>query len=261
MTDVLVPREAASVILLRDGERGPEVWLMRRVVSMAFAAGMYVFPGGKLDADDRETGRFIGKATLARRSAQLGVRMDVAGALVGAAARETFEETGVLLTDQPTVATSEQRQAVESGDYAFSELLSSRGVRVDGQGIIPWARWITPPQEPRRFDTFFFVARMPSGTDPRADTGEAAEAGWVDVNQALDEVNRGARAMLPPTFSNLMDVREHRSVAEVLDVASTRTVAPVHPDLEWPPGGGLRVHLGDGRTVVMTPEAMSRILK
>lgn len=257
MTDVPVPREAASVILLRDGDCGPDVWLMRRVVSMAFAAGMCVFPGGKVDPDDAAAGKSVGEALLVRRGEQLGVSAEKAGALVGAAARETFEETGVLLVDRLSVTVSQERLAVENGDTAFSTLLSSRGAAIDGNGIAPWSRWITPPQEPRRFDTFFFVARMPEGSEPRAETGEAAEAGWVDVRQALDEVRRGERAMLPPTFSNLMDVLEHGSVSSVLDAAASRIIAPVRPEVEWTAEGGLLVHLGGGRSLEMTPEAMS----
>jgi 8-oxo-dGTP pyrophosphatase MutT (NUDIX family) len=186
-------REAATVVLLRDGEMGLETWLLRRVPKMAFAAGMSVFPGGAVEPDDTLATAVTGSVAEILRTS-----VDHAGAIVAAAVRETLEEVDVDL---------------------------------EPAAIFPWARWITPETEPRRYDTYFFVAALPPGATAAAVTGEASHADWIGVHQALAEYERGDRPMLPPTVVTLTEIGRCQTVAEVVAAAAGRQVAPVEPVL------------------------------
>src|SRR5690348_11955150 len=138
MTDAAI-RDAATVILLRDGVDGLEVWLMTRVTGMAFAGGMAVFPGGRVDAADAELPFVDGSD--ARAADRFGCPPEHARAVVGAAVREVFEETGVLLT-VPTADLSGARSDVEAGRVSFGALLRDNGLAVDGAAVHPWSRWV-----------------------------------------------------------------------------------------------------------------------
>ena len=206
-------RQASTVVLLRDAPDGLETWLLRRVPKMAFAAGMSVFPGGGVDPVDATGDE---PATLGAVASQLGLDPSDAAVLLRCAAREIAEETDVTL---PLEA------------------------------ILPWARWITPEVEPRRYDTFFFVAAVPAGSVAAAVTGEASHADWIPITQALAEYEADERPMLPPTIVNLTEIGEFRSVAEVLAAAASRVVAPVQPDIRRESDGSLVADLGDGRVL------------
>jgi 8-oxo-dGTP pyrophosphatase MutT (NUDIX family) len=259
-------REAATVVLLRDGASGLETWLLRRVSGMAFAAGMSVFPGGAVDADDANGANGANGAntaldgddpggTLAAVADQLNTDLAHAGALVCAAIRETFEEVGILLTRPPMVASGQARVDVENRKRTFSSLLSELGAQLDASAVRPWARWITPEGEVRRYDTYFFVAVVPEGSIPAWVTGEASHADWIPVATALAEFERGERPMLPPTFttlSEIVSVSEAPTAAEVLHAAAQRQVRPVAPVFRRSPAG-LSLDLGNG-TVISLPD-------
>ena len=200
-------REAATVVLLRDGSAGLETWLMRRVPRMAFAPGMTVFPGGGVDPADA-TGP--GSPELATR---LGTTAEHAGVLLRAAVREIAEETGVRL---PTEA------------------------------LRPWARWITPVGESRRYDTYFFVAALPPDALASAISTEASVADWVAVADALADYQAGYRPMLPPTVYTLREVAAFGTTAEVLAAAAGRTIRAITPVLRPNAAGVLVADLGDG---------------
>jgi 8-oxo-dGTP pyrophosphatase MutT (NUDIX family) len=203
-------REAATVILLRDGPDGVETWLMRRVPKMAFAPGMSVFPGGGVDPVDATGERSADEAAVA---AQLGVTAERAGILLRTAAREIAEEADVRL---PLAA------------------------------IRPWAHWITPPVESRRYDTYFFVAALPPDALASAISTEASVAGWLPVAQALAEYQRGERPMLPPTVRTLMELSEYHRADEALAAVAHRIIRPITPSLRQKPDGGWVADLGDG---------------
>jgi 8-oxo-dGTP pyrophosphatase MutT (NUDIX family) len=250
-------REAATVVLLRDGASGLETWLLRRVAGMAFAAGMSVFPGGAVDADDAKTALdgVHPADTLAAVAEQLNTDTGHAGALVCTAIRETFEEVGILLTRPPMVASGQARADVENRKRTFSSLLSELGAKLDASAVRPWARWITPEGEVRRYDTYFFVAVVPEGSIPAWVTGEASHADWIPVATALAEFERGDRPMLPPTFTTLFEivgVTEAPTAAEVLHAAAQRQVHPVAPVFRRSPAG-LSLDLGNG-TVIALPD-------
>ena len=193
-TDVVEPRDAATVVLLRDGATGPEVYLLRRRSTMAFAAGMHVFPGGAVDPRDRDGGaRWVGPSPAAWAEA-FTCEPGLAGALVCAAVRETFEESGVLLaahedgtpvTDTTGEDWERDRLALIDGELALSDFLARRSLVVRADLLRPWAHWITPEWQTRRFDTRFFLAALPAGQRTRDVGGEADRVTWLPVHRGV----------------------------------------------------------------------------
>jgi 8-oxo-dGTP pyrophosphatase MutT (NUDIX family) len=184
-------RDAATVVLLRDGSDGLEVWLQQRATTLVFAAGMHAFPGGAVDDEDRRASSLSfdpGAHAAVWRSS-----LEQAAALAVAAVRETEEEAGVVLP-----------------------LLS----------LVPWSRWITPPGPPRRFDARFYVARMPDGQQARPRSSEVRAAEWVVVRSAVERHAAGDLPMWPPTIATLAELVPHETVAAAL-VAAPRTIEAV----------------------------------
>jgi 8-oxo-dGTP pyrophosphatase MutT (NUDIX family) len=238
MTEV---RDASTVVLLRDGAAGVEAWLLTRVRQMVFAAGMSVFPGGRVEDSDADLPFLPGAA--ADVALRYGCGEREALALLGAAVRETFEETGVLLSE-PAADLGGSRSDVEAGRVGFGELLREHGLRVDAGALRPWARWITPPGEVRRYDTRFFVAALPAGAAAQNLTSESVTADWVPVAEALAQVERGERRMMPPTIVTLAAVAAFGSVAEVLDASPQRSLEAISP----------AIHREDGKIIAVLPD-------
>ena len=239
-TDVVEPRDAATVVLLRDGPNGPEVYLLRRRATMAFAAGMHVFPGGAVDPRDGDGGdRWVGPLPAAWAEA-FGCEPALAGALVCAAVRETFEESGVLLaahedgtpvTDTTGEDWERDRLALIDGDLALSDFLARRSLVVRADLLRPWAHWITPEWQTRRFDTRFFLAALPAGQRTRDVGGEADRVVWLPVTEAFEGFRSGSLTLMNATASILRDLCAHADVASVM--AAVRRIRPVlgHPVL------------------------------
>lgn len=201
---------------------------------MAFAAGMYAFPGGGVDERDvaEENVAWSGPdvSVWARR---LGADEPAARGFVCAAVRETFEESNVLLTD-PNVAPSgpewdTARRTLVDREQAFSQFLERRGLAINSDLLAPWAHWITPRFEERRYDTWFFVASVPPGQDPQDVSGEADRAVWVRPADAVTAAGSGDIAMLPPTRVVLSELASFGSVKEVMAAAAGHTVEPIMP--------------------------------
>jgi hypothetical protein len=169
--------------------------------------------------------------------------------------RETFEETGVLFT-VPAADLTGQRAVVEAGEVSFGSLLRARGLLIDADSLHPWDRWVTPEGEPRRYDTRFFVGALPAGSQARDVTSESSAASWVPVGQALEQLQRGERMLLPPTIVTLASIAAFPTVAAVLAASSTRVITAVRPVLRRLAGGGFEVDLPDGST--MSVPAMRR---
>ena len=232
----VTPRPAATVVLVRPGDPF-EVYVLRRASTMVFG-GLHAFPGGGVDPSDRpETVR-------TDWSARLGVLGEQARAIVGAAARELFEETGVLLAgpahrpdrsvgDVSTPDWEADRLAVATRERTMSDLLARRGLRLRDDLLLPWARWITPEFEPRRFDTWFFVALLPAGQTARDISGEAEGTAWISPARA------DGLAMLPPTRSMFNDLSAYAGIEGVVAAAADRNAAaPVMPRAELTADGG-----------------------
>jgi 8-oxo-dGTP pyrophosphatase MutT (NUDIX family) len=236
-------RDAATVVLLRDGTSGLEVWLLTRATQMVFAGGMAVFPGGRVDDADADLPFAAGiDAGPAGRWDEGPVQ---ARALLGAAVRETFEETGLLLT-VPTADLADVRSDVEAGRVAFGDLLRSNGLTVDVDRLHPWARWVTPDGEVRRYDTRFFVGGAPEGADPQDVSSESSSAGWFRIGEALEQAQRGELGMLLPTTTTLASLAGFETVAEALAAAAGRSLEPVRPTVRRGADGGYRAELEDG---------------
>jgi 8-oxo-dGTP pyrophosphatase MutT (NUDIX family) len=227
-----VPRPAATVLLVRDAP-GLQVFLQRRVAGMAFAGGMTVFPGGGVDAGDVVdpalwTGP--GPQWWAERFAT-GPRE--ASGLVLAAVRETFEECGVLLAvgpdGGPPAVDPDARADLVARRRSLGDVLTAAGLRVRADLLAPWARWITPEESPRRYDTAFFVAAVPEGQEADAHTTEAVEARWWTPAEALERWKAGELELMAPTFRTLQEIAEHTDTASVLAAAAGREITPVVP--------------------------------
>ncbi|HWB66172.1 MAG TPA: NUDIX hydrolase [Mycobacteriales bacterium] len=234
------PRHAATVVLLRDGGTGPEVYMLRRMASMAFAAGAFVFPGGSVDVRDEDfpDAMWVGPAPY-EWAATLAASDDrIARALVCAAVRETFEESGVLLAgahaNEVVADTSgddweTDRLALIDRSLSLAEMLTRRGLLLRADLLHAWAHWITPEIEPRRFDTRFFVAELPSGQRTRDVGGEADHVTWIRPADAIAANDRGEITMLPPTIATLTDLAALSSTSDVVAAAREREVVTVLP--------------------------------
>jgi 8-oxo-dGTP pyrophosphatase MutT (NUDIX family) len=245
-------RDAATVVLLRDGAAGIEAWLLTRVVQMAFAAGMTVFPGGRVDPSDAALP--LAGADVPTLAARFGCDESTAHALLGAAVRETFEETGVLLS-LPVADLSGARADVERGLVSFGDLLRANELTVDGAALHPWSRWVTPAGERRRYDTRFFVGALPEAAEAQDVTSESSTAEWVPVTAAIEEAQRGERKMLPPTIATLASLAGFATVAEVLAASGERRLEPVRPQVRVGEDGSVAVELPDG-SLVAVPRSM-----
>lgn len=250
MTDDVPVRDAATVVLLRDASDGSglHVWLLTRVTQMAFAAGMSVFPGGRVDGGDLELPLAGGDPD--SLAARFDCTPELARALIGAAVRETFEETGVLLTAPPAELSRHQAD-VESGRLAFGELLREHGLAVDGDAVQPWSRWITPAGEVRRYDTRFFVGALPADAVAHDVSTESSAASWLPIELAIEQAHRGERMLLPPTLVTLASLQGFATMADVLAGAAERNLEPIEPVLEVAGNGSPWVRLPDGTTVAI----------
>ncbi|GAB3491722.1 NUDIX hydrolase [Flexivirga lutea] len=205
-------RLASTVLLLRESNVGTEVFLQRRVSSMKFAPSMWVFPGGGVDARDESAGVPWAGPSAADWARLLGLPAPTARAIVIAAVREVFEECGVLLAG-PTAhevvldVTGDEWQAdradVLGRTLSFGALLERRGLVLRSDLLAVQDHWITPEMEPRRYDTWFFSARLPERQVADDRTTEAAEAVWRRPGEVLTEVREGTARMLPPTIVQL----------------------------------------------------------
>ena len=253
-------RDASTVVLLRDGA-GLETYLMRRAATMAFAAGMYVFPGGRIDEADRDIDlSWVGEPLDAGRMTA-GERQ--ARGLVVGAVREVFEETGVLLAVDDSgrfpaedAAWEEDRAAVAESSPALAEVLARRGLRIDPGALPLWTHWVTPEVESKRYDVRFFVAAVPPGQHARDVSGEADQVLWTSPGAALGDYSRGQLPMLPPTVATLADLAALPDVASVLASAPARDVCPLMPRPRITDDGAIAwevIDVRDGSVIVRLP--------
>lgn len=241
-------RSAATVVLLRDTPHGPETYLVKRAATMAFAGGRYAFPGGRVDPRDGAgfTAHAWAGPSPERWAERFACSRDEAVALVCAAVRETFEETGVLLAgpDASSVVASTSspdweadRLAMEGHGLSLGELLARRSLVLRTDLLAAWSRWVTPDFEPRRYDTAFFVAVLPPGQSAREVSGETEGTLWARPEQALADHAAGRVSMLPPTATTLNEIAAHADAAAVLAAAASRPLAAIKASVEKAPDG------------------------
>lgn len=217
-------------MLVRDHEDGPQVFVLQRVSTMAFAAGMTVFPGGAVDPSDHAEAIVWQGPDPQWWAAALGTAPARAHALVVAAVRELFEESGVLLAGGVGArATEAHREALAAHRCGLSQVLRELDLPLRADLLRPWANWITPGRRIRRYDTFFFVAALPAGAVAESTTTEADGGRWVTPGELLTEFATGRVGLLPPTIAALTDLAEFDTVAAILD--EPRQVVAIRPEL------------------------------
>jgi len=228
-------KPAATVLLIRDArDGGIEVFMMRRTFSAAFASGMFVFPGGKVDPIDgvAEIGQLCDGLTDTEASLQLGIESGGLAFWV-ACIRECFEEAGVLLArqshtgnvvrfDDPDVAAvfSKERHNIHDGSIALLELCERENLRLTTDEIFYVSHWITPMGERRRFDTRFFIARAPAAQEPLHDDGETIESFWIRPEEAIRRSGEGDLMLMPPTKVNIEFLLPHATTDAVMAAAA-----------------------------------------
>jgi 8-oxo-dGTP pyrophosphatase MutT (NUDIX family) len=235
------PRDAATVVLMRAGGGGPELYLLRRQTSMAFAGGMCVFPGGGVDPRDFDSHVAWSGPAPAVWAEQLLTSEELARALVCAAVRETFEESGVLLagpsaTEVVADTTGEDweadRRALEARDLSFTSFLERRGLVLRSDLLGAWAAWCTPEFEPRRFRTWFFAALLPPGQRTRDVSRESSSVTWMSALEACDAVDAGELGMMPPTYVTCLEIGQYADPGEVLGAAAGRDLTMFTPTVD-----------------------------
>jgi 8-oxo-dGTP pyrophosphatase MutT (NUDIX family) len=255
------PRDSATVMLLRPGA-GLEVYMLRRRQSMAFAAGAYVFPGGSVDSRDSDGELTWAGPSVEEWAAALGCPPGLARGLVCAAVRETFEEAGVLLAGAgpvdlavpsaavppPAVPSAGElepdRLALLDRSLSLAEMLARRDLVLRTDLLKPWARWVTPDLEPRRFDTRFFAALLPAGQQTADIQEEADQVAWLRPADVLAAAARREVYLMPPTAVTLAELAACPDTAAVF--AAERRITPRQPVIT----------LDDGHAWLSLPEGL-----
>jgi 8-oxo-dGTP pyrophosphatase MutT (NUDIX family) len=217
MPDEAIP--AATLIVVRERAGAmPQLLMVERARGMAFAAGALVFPGGRIDAADRELGR------------ELGIDPSAV-----AAVRETLEETAVPVgvVPVPSHAAAGELQHILIADRPFGQMLSDHDLTIDAGAITPFARWVPKFHAVRRFDTLFFVALCPEGEwEPRVVEGECASAAWLSAEEVLELDRSGQSRLIFPTRRTLERLAQHSSFAAIKADALAHPIEPVTPWVE-----------------------------
>ncbi|WP_437971769.1 hypothetical protein WMF04_21785 [Sorangium sp. So ce260] len=231
------PRDAATVIVLRDDRAGIEVFCVRRHASSSFMGGAVVFPGGKVDAQDgAEVWRDRATETPARAAA-FATEAATARALCVAACRETLEEGAILPTDPPLSGDEIDPLGRELAAGApLDAILERRGLKLALGALVPWARWITPVAETRRFDARFFLLPLPRGQLGRHDGYETTMSFWAAPSEVLERAARGEIFLAPPTSRALELLSAAPDVRSAVALAERQPLLPICP--RFVPGDG-----------------------
>lgn len=219
------PIDAATVLVLREASR-LEVYCVQRHARSPFMGGAIVFPGGKVDAND---------AAVAATSARDGIdpRVNMLGAadpaaLLVAAARELVEEACLLPAATASAGAGRIRAALAAGT-TFEAALAAEGLTLELGGLAPFARWITPEAEPRRFDARFFMLPLPEGQEAIHDDHETTLGFWASPSAVLERFHAGDIQLAPPTTRSLEIIASAASIAEAMAIARAQDLRPVCP--------------------------------
>ncbi len=231
---------AATILMVRDGQTGVEVFMVKRHHQIDFASGALVFPGGKLapgDSDPRLRALIDGAEAYS----------DGELALAACAIREAFEESGILLARKPgstdllsgadVLALDEHRVPLNEEKLGLADFLEANGIRLAADRLVRFARWITPDMMPKRFDTWFFIAAAPEGQLGAHDGYESVDSVWVTAEQAIAEPDRWT--VIFPTRMNLLKLGQSATAAEAIASAAATPVVTVTPWVEPREGGAV----------------------
>ncbi|HEY8572431.1 NUDIX domain-containing protein [Phenylobacterium sp.] len=238
-------KPAATILLLRD-HPGFEVLMVKRHHQIDFASGALVFPGGKSHAGDHD-------AAWADHAVGYGDFDADQRALRIAAIREVFEEAGIILARRSDgspmggeACPMEVREAVDAGRTAFLDVVKDLDARLDLDALTVFARWITPPLTPKRFDTWFYAVKAPDDQLAACDGRETVDAEWIAPSEALRLAETGERKVIFPTRMNLKLLAEASSAADAVARAAARTLVTVQPQIQ---------SRASGRVLVLPPDA------
>jgi 8-oxo-dGTP pyrophosphatase MutT (NUDIX family) len=234
------PIPAATILIVRDGESGLEVFMVKRHHQIDFVAGALVFPGGKASRGDFD-------AALAEYADGISAWSMQMRAIGAAAIREAFEESGILLardSDTGEIVNAERlhtlepyRHAIEKREVSLLDMLRTERLKLACDEIVHFAHWITPKNMPKRFDTHFFLARAPQGHAGRHDGRESVDSIWIRPDEAITDRKRWN--VIFPTKLNLMKLARASSVAEALRLARATPPLTVEPWIEHGPDGNV----------------------
>ena len=249
-------RDAASVVLLREGLSGLQVLLLERHSATQVLGGAHVFPGGKRDEADTALAAppWLDQAPqqLHQRLAEPALPVEHAASLFVAALRELWEECAVLLAEPQT---GHLERATAGATGAFAQLLAGRGLRLQTAQLLPWSRWVTPLNTPvmrQRFDTRFFLALLPPGQEALPDQHEAVASVWLTPRAALAQYQDGLIDLVPPQIMSLMHLLQFDSAAQALQAARNFPPPLVQPEGVEENGQRVLCYPGDPRHPVAT---------
>jgi 8-oxo-dGTP pyrophosphatase MutT (NUDIX family) len=239
-----IPVDSATILLLRDGAHGLEVFMVKRHHQIDFASGALVFPGGKVDAHDRDHNL--------RKHADGADNLDELHLSLSACAiREGFEESGILLARKPgrtdyidaarATALAPWRPKLNASEVGLADFLAEEDLRLACDSLIPFARWITPTFMPKRFDTYFYIAATPAGQLGSHDGFESVDSVWVNPIEAISDKRW---TIIFPTKMNLLKLGKAKTVAEAVARARAEPVVTVEP----------KVVARDGKQFLTIPE-------
>jgi 8-oxo-dGTP pyrophosphatase MutT (NUDIX family) len=226
-------KDASTVIVLREADGGLETFMLCRHHQSGFMGGAHVFPGGKVDPSDAEAGWHARVDRPAEEITELLGETDaeVGLGLLVAAVRETFEEAGVLLASTAAGADLPATRERLHGGASFAELANAIDMKIDSTALTPYARWITPRMESRRFDTRFYIAVLPEGQSASHDGTETTSAIWLRPAGAIEDMHAGRIKLAPPTVRTLQWLAEFDDAASVIADALSRKPPLIRPRL------------------------------
>ena len=253
------PVDAASVLLLRDSDDGLQVLLMRRAQASQVLGGAYVFPGGKVDAEDHsdQALQHLSESpdSLRARLQEPALEPARAAGLFMAALREAFEECGVLAGQDAQGPAMAQQLREQLGELGWHQSLSQIGQALRTDALLPWSRWITPRQPAvtnKRFDTRFFVARVCDDQVASHDNFETTDSVWLTPLQALQRYAAGEIDLVAPQIMSLYELKAHRTVEQALAEARRRGPALIEPHPFDQDGQRILCYPGDAEHPVPT---------
>lgn len=226
---VATPVAAATIMLLRDGPDGMEVFMVVRHHQIDFASGALVFPGGKVDPQDTDA------RVLERLSPYAKASVDQS-TLRAAAIREAFEESGILLARRKDgsalVANGDLerwRDGLNASTFRLGDILAEGDLQLACDDLAHFSHWITPEFMPKRFDTHFYLARVPADQVAGHDGHENVDSVWITPQQAIEDAREGRRTVIFPTLSNVVRLAQFQSVAAAFSGAENSTIVPIKP--------------------------------
>ena len=261
--ELMIP-SAATVLLLRESDAGFQVLMTKRAAGLSFMAGLWVFPGGRMEDAD------CSAAVTARASTTRGdgihermlgidgrpIKREAALALHVAACRETFEESGVLLArprhsyrgfDDAELARLASHRTTEATAADFVRLLEEEDLVLDLDRLVYWSHWITPSLEKKRFDTRFFAVQVPAGQEASVDRSELTHHAWFTEREFREHLHSGEIKVAPPTLATLQDLwrshERHGGLEPMLAAEKTRAVPPILPKMRAGEGGTYEIVL------------------